>query len=269
MATDEQIQEKTTWGWLRPYLIMLDEMFLKRWDYWLRTVNAGQVLDEPIPQVEWQGTGHEEPAKNLEACIESCRNVFSRQAFNLFVEWLLFAFGDPSIKEMPRQIDAKVNAFWYKAFNLSLFLKYPYDYPGRYAADLYGNKHNATAYFPTPMNVSMLMAKMLFSEGIKKTASVCDPCVGSGRLLMAASNYSLNLYGVDIDCNILNVCKANMWMYVPWGVFRPEIKGLEPAEPMKQQDSLAVHPIQQTTPEVQKKLLEFAGLMDLFQTNGR
>lgn len=257
--------ERTERGWLRPYLVVLDGMFLKRWDYWLRTVDAGRVLGEPLPQIEWNGSGNEEPRKNLQSCIDFCRNRFSRQAFNLFVEWLLFGFGDSAVKEFPHQVEPAVNALWYKTVNLGLFLKFPHDYLGEYAAELYGNgRHNVTAYFPTPMHISVFMAKMLLSEK-DKTASVCDPCVGSGRLLMAASNYSLNLYGVDIDYSILNVCKVNMWLYVPWGVFRPEIKGLEPAEPMKQQDSLAVQPIQKTTPEVQKKLLEFAGQMDLFK----
>ena len=74
---------------------------------------------------------------------------------------------------------------------------------GQYAAELYGNgKHNPTAYFPTPMHLCDLMVKMLMDK-TDKTASVCDPCVGSGRLLMVASNYSLNLYGMDIDPLIL------------------------------------------------------------------
>lgn len=267
--TDAQISERTTWGWLRPYLVELDWMFLRRWDYWLRTIEAREVLSEPIPQIEWSGSGHTEPEKNLKACIDFGFYRFSRQSFSLFVEWLLFGFGDYSVKEMPRQIEPNVNAFWYKTFNLGLFLKHPHDYLGAYAVELYGKGHNnPTAYFPTPMNISVFMAKMLFCEK-DKTASVCDPCVGSGRLLMVASNYSLNLYGVDIDYSILNVCKVNMWMYVPWAVRRPAIKGLESAEPFQHQDALAIQPIQQTTPEVQRKLLEYSEQMNLFADVGK
>ena len=88
-----------------------------------------------------------------------------------------------------------------------------------------------------------------------KKKSVCDPCVGSGRLLMAASNYS---YGMDIDPSIIKICKVNMWQYVPWGVYRPDnIKGLKAVrQPMQQGDSLAIQPITQTTKETQEKLLE-------------
>ena len=190
------------------------------------------------------------------------------QTFNRFVEWLLFGFGAPSVQAMPSQIEDDVNAFWYKTFNLGLFLKYPHDYLGEYAAALYGKGwQNPTAYFPTPMNVSIMMATMLLGEQ-DKTASVCDPCVGSGRLLLVASNYSLNLYGMDIDCQILNVCIANMWMYVPWCVVRPPLKGLESNVSDQSQDTLAIQPIQQTTPEVQKKLLERAEQMDLFASVG-
>ena len=263
--TAEQILERTSWGWLRPYLLMVDDMFLNRWDYWLRTIEAGEVLDEPIPQIAWSGGGHTEPRKNLAACIDHGFYRLSRQSFSLFVEWLLYAFGDPGIKGMPRQIDPEVNATWYQTFNLGLFLKHPHDYLGEYAADLYGKgRNNPTAYFPTPMTVSVLMAKMLFSAEDKKTASVCDPCVGSGRLLMVASNYSLNLYGVDIDANILKVCRANMWMYVPWCVARPAIKGLEPAEPFEREDNLPIQPVQRVTHEVQQKFLIYSEQMNLF-----
>jgi hypothetical protein len=245
-------------------------MFLSRWDYWLKTVEAGEVLDEPIPQIEWSGFGHAEAKKNLTTCIDYGFYHLSRQSFTLFVEWLLFGFGAPSQKEMPRQIEPETNAFWYQTFNLGLFLKHPHDYLGEYAAELYGKgHHNPTAYFPTPMTVSMLMVKMLFGEGDKKTASVCDPCVGSGRLLMAASNYSLNLYGVDIDANILKVCQVNMWMYVPWCVGRPEVKGLKPAEPFQHSTVPILQPIQQTTPEVQQKLLAYSEQMNLFTAVGK
>lgn len=248
-------------------------MFSTRWDYWSRTIATGKLLDEPIPQIDWLSTGHDEPRNNLEKCIGLCNNRFSRHALDLFVDWLLHAFGDPSVKELPNDLEPRLNTGWYKTFNgacdrtrqLGLFLQYPFDYLGEYAAELYGSgRSNPTGYFPTPINVSLMMAKMMMSEN-DKTKSVCDPCVGSGRLLMAASNYSLNLYGMDIDKSILNICKVNMWQYVPWGVYRPKlIKGLDDVQqPMQQKDSLAIQPIQKTTKETQEKLLKYVQ-MELF-----
>lgn len=160
-------------------------------------------------------------------------------------------------------MNLKLNADWYKTFNLGLFLKYPHDYLGDFAAEMVGNgKNNPTAYFPTPMNVCVMIAKMTMIDA-NKTSSVCDPCVGSGRLLMVASNYSINIYGMDIDFRILQICKANMWMYVPWGVVKFEIEGLESrGKPIERGDALA--PVQATTKEVQKKLLKEGGQMALF-----
>ena len=243
-------------------------MFSKRWDYWLRTIEKGEVLDESIPKIDWLSSPDKETMKNLDDCIKLCHNRLGWRAFNMFVEWLLFAFGDPAIKELPAGLEPRINADWYKTFNLGLFLQNPYDYFGHYAADFYGSgKSNRTAYLPTPMNVCVMMAKMNMMKSEKgKTASVCDPCVGSGRLLMASSNYSINLYGMDIDNNILNVCKLNCWLYIPWGVYRPKnIKGLEDVtDPLRKGDGLAVEPIQKTSPETQKKLLEYAQ-PDLFE----
>lgn len=68
------------------------------------------------------------------------------------------------------------------------------------------------------------MVKMNF-EGDEKgrdtrTLSVMDPSVGTGRFLMYASNYSLNLYGQDIDRTCVMATKINAYLYMPW-LIRP------------------------------------------------
>lgn len=246
----------SSWGWLRPYLCRLD-YFTGRWDYWLRTLEAGEVLDEPIPQIQWS-RGHDDARKNLASCLKHCTHYFADEAFNLFVQWLLYGFGDPSIKERDARITPEMNAAWYQTFNLGLYLQHPADYLGEYAAEIYGSRrHNPTGFFPTPIHVCVLMAAMTMREAVK-TSSVCDPCVGTGRLLMVASNYSLNLYGMDIDLSILRVCKINMWLYVPW-VIAPLPSFAQP-----QQGNSLVPPLQQVTPEVQQQLLGKAKQLDLF-----
>lgn len=49
-----------------------------------------------------------------------------------------------------------------------------------------------------------------------RTLSVCDPCVGSGRMLLHASNVSLCLFGQDIDPLAVAMCKINGALYAPW-----------------------------------------------------
>src|SRR5919197_878659 len=49
-----------------------------------------------------------------------------------------------------------------------------------------------------------------------RLTSVCDPCVGSGRMLLHASNFSLCLFGQDIDPLAVAMCKINGALYAPW-----------------------------------------------------
>ena len=254
-------------GWLLPSLVRFDATLSKRWEYWLNTLDAGQLLAQPIPQIHWLFAPHPTPQKNLTDVLSRCPHQTAFEAFRLFVDWLLYALGDASVDAAPSGIDPSLHLQWYETFNLGLYLKHPYDYLGHYAADLYSSgRRNPTAYFPTPMHLSVCMAKMVM--GVEdKTASVCDPCVGSGRLLMAASNYSLNLYGMDIDLLIVKVCRINMWWYVPWCIYRPKtLKGIEwVSPPLSQTDTLEPHPVRTLTPQEHKQL-EKAIQLELFST---
>ena len=84
-------------------------MFSKRWDYWFRTVEAEKVLDEPIPQINWLFTPHNDPMKNLETCIQLGHNRGHCDAFHLFVDWLLYGFSSPVVKTLPSQIEPELN----------------------------------------------------------------------------------------------------------------------------------------------------------------
>jgi hypothetical protein len=52
-----------------------------------------------------------------------------------------------------------------------------------------------------------------------RVISVADPCVGSGRMLLHASNRSLRLYGQDVDPLAVVMCKINGSLYAPWLAF--------------------------------------------------
>lgn len=249
---DTEILERIKPGWIIPYLVRLDNMFSKRWNYWLRTIEAKKILDDPIPKIDWLQFPDKITLKNLNDCIDLAYNRTGQQSFNLFIQWLLYGFGDKSIQELPSNLDSKVSIEWYKLFNLGLFLQNPYDYFGDYIA-VYLGKGNYHGFYPTPMTVSIMMANMTM-DITAKTKSVMDPCVGTGRLLLVASNYSLDLYGVDINYDIVNACKVNLWFYVPWVIYRTgNIEGLD----MQNID------IQPVTKAVQKRLIE-TGQLKLF-----
>lgn len=218
---DFTFEERTYKGWLLPYLFEIDYMFSRRWDYWARTLLAGKLLNEPIPQIKFLDFPNQETMKNLRACMENyiCHSV----RFEDFLEWLLWGFGEQ--KEQAR-ISTEVNEHWYRTFNMGLLIQYPYDYLGDILADTKAGKSywsNPNAFYATPhalvkMMVAMTMRKREIRGKNLRIGSVMEPCVGTGRFLMEASNHSLSLYGVDNDSMCVMACKVNGWLYVPWMV---------------------------------------------------
>lgn len=78
------------------------------------------------------------------------------------------------------------------------------------------SSQQARGAFYTPYEVSLMMAQMLDPF---PGASVCDPCCGSGGMLLAAleavrskhgMDATLELYGVDIDPMAVRLCKMNL-----------------------------------------------------------
>jgi hypothetical protein len=86
----------------------------------------------------------------------------------------------------------------YQYFNLAWLMAYPWNYFGAILAE---NRHGQhLGFYPTPMCVVNMMARMTFGDPEKyknqpdnRLRSVNEPCVGTGRMLLYASNYSLIL----------------------------------------------------------------------------
>lgn len=67
-------------GWILPYLLSIDAYTWERWDYWYRLMEAGKLLDEPIPQIEFNCEGKNAEGfgsgtmKHLEKCLNLIPN---------------------------------------------------------------------------------------------------------------------------------------------------------------------------------------------------
>ncbi len=211
-------------GWLIPYLLALDGMFFRRWEYWTLAVMTDTIPHKPIPPIAFkppQAFSAQLVQKNLKQCLDAWE-YRSSNALEVFIDWLLWGFNQG--KSFPL-IDYQTDDFWYRTFNLGLFYKEPADHFALVAAER--NIGKAGGYFPTPGSVVELMVRMNFGDKPKhehKRLSVCDPCSGSGIMLLYASNYSLNLTGMDINPLITKIALVNSYIYVPWLIYRP--KGL-------------------------------------------
>jgi hypothetical protein len=206
-------------GWLLPLLLAADDFLWRRWKHWFDTASAKQVI-APIPQIQW--ARNEAGFKMLDCSLSAIskygdwRGWGNWSAFDYFMDWLLYGFGHRGQPEPPEERDEHQGASdrLYQVFNLETLLAYPYDYFGEILAENQHGRH--LGFFPTPMEVSQLMALMTLGEGDARTKTVMDPCVGTGRLLLAASNHSYRLYGCDLNPTVIKVTLVNGYLYAPW-----------------------------------------------------
>ena len=104
----------------------------------------------------------------------------------------------------------------YQVCNVAAWMLWPYDYLGDLLAEnTYGKRQG---FFPTPHTVVELMTQMTLCGDAEdmRTKTVCDPCVGTGRMLLHASNHSLRLYGMEIDAMLCQATLVNGYLYAPW-----------------------------------------------------
>lgn len=213
-------------GWLL-YQVQLADLHPKlpgRWTHYMRTLEAGQLLDEPIPRIEFVLGNLDPGRKMLEQCLRLIhREDHSWTSFNRLVDWL--AWGLAVSREMPPLKEETYEAL-YQALNLEPLLLNPHDYLGWMLAERHSNGWNPNAFFPTPHPIVECMSQMMLEERREasngrdsRLETVLDPCVGTGRMLLHASNYSYCLYGCDIDPLVAMITRINGALYAPWLTF--------------------------------------------------
>lgn len=200
-----------------------------RWGYYQRTIRAGKLLDEPIPQINFCGehssgvkSWTESETKGMGALTRIVENHVSTTAFRAIVDWIAFGL---AVDEEPGTVlkDEQLKRL-YQTFNVEPLLLEPSDYLGQFLAASKVNKYNTTGFYPTPHTICEFMTKMTVEAyeapaddpRDRRVLSIADPCVGTGRFLLHASNYSFNLHGMDIDPVVIKIAKINGALYAPW-----------------------------------------------------
>ncbi len=208
-------------GWLLYYRLMAEVHpgVGLRWDYWCRTMTAGKLLEEPIPQISFASASDKQAMKDLDVWFRLVdQHTSGWAAVDKLLDWFLWGFGysgtDP---DLPHELNESL----YRQVNLGPMLLHPHDYFGEWIMTQKGG-WNPNAFYPTPHSVVEAMVQLTMTEHKedKRSKTVLDPAVGSGRMLMHASNYSLRLYGIDIDPTLVKVTLVNGALYVPW-ILRP------------------------------------------------
>ena len=218
---DYSFAEKTDRGWLVQYLLLTEITVYRensRWAWWLAALQNRALPETPIPEIRFL----DGPSPAALAILDRCFKPMIRHGARIrdFLEWLLWGFG--GVKEKP-PVAAELNEHWYRNFDLGHLIESPFDYLGHILADeKKGYWNNPHAFFPTPMPVVRCMVQMTMHDDPEmKLKTVNDPCTGTGRFLLEASNHSLFLSGMDIDPTVILAAKINGWLYVPWLVVNP------------------------------------------------
>lgn len=253
---DPTVHREPPHGWLLPYLLHGDELTWRRWEWWGERMEQGTIGDdEPIPQIQFEGHAHPQTRKMLEQCLDAIPshgawNTWGgSQYFDYFLEWLLYGLGHHRYNEPPREPERGASDRLYQLFQLTAMQLWPYDYFGDLLAEVGFGK--AAGFYPTPMTICELMSRM--QHGALRTSAVTvpesgrdgrlenfiDPCIGTGRMALLASNHVLTIYGMDINPTVLKAAQVNAALYAPW-MFRPfpflceSLKRYELPEPLIQ-----------------------------------
>jgi hypothetical protein len=256
-------------GWFQPQLFACDQMLHRRWAYWHELVARGSIgspAEWPIPRLEF-GMGHlgggdslpanlrerfagsdageyltdmlgssADAKRNLFGVFERCLSGTGAHLSDL-IHWLLWAFGSESklVPERPR-LPERAAVAMYHELELHRLMAHPADWMAALGCEYLCKGNHGTAWFPTPIHIATCMVAMQFHDESGRDLrplSVCDPCAGTGVMLLAASNYSLNLWAQDIDPLMCAMCEVNAWLYMPWLVWpAPWLKGMKGREPV-------------------------------------
>jgi hypothetical protein len=211
-------------GWLLPTLLMTDLKLTGRWDYWFTCMETGALPNTLLPPIDFDGMPHKETLKMLTTALDaipghgrgSYQGWSTSSYFEFFTQWLLFGLGhkgNATPPEEPLGCHGATERLT-KTFDLALLMKHPHDYFGDLLAECAYGRQNQ--FFPTPHPLCEMMTRITFPEGDNRARTVCDPCTGTGRLLLHASNHSMRLFGMDIDPLLCQIALVNGYLFAPW-----------------------------------------------------
>ena len=246
-------------GWALWHLVAMEAVLWGRWPWWLECLRAksiGTPATRPIPQIPFfrsrvtdrvpdeltDRLAHRLDmlamlggfADAKERFLGAFRKAMKDGACDLaaLVDWWLWSFGSPSVKERPAVSEAAADVL-YRGVQLHRLLGHPEDWGAELGAAFIRKKdRDATSWFPTPLFMATYLVESCFQtlgtehtlpSGLvvprdPRTAKVFEPCVGTGAFLLAASNHTLVMRGIDIDPLMLKLCEFNCWLFVPWVV---------------------------------------------------
>ena len=225
-------------GWLRRRVESQENMLIGRYSYVENTDKAGALLEEPIPAISWLSKPNEKVQaswRNYLSVINPDWQASPAQKWatvDYFVDWLLYGLGHPLVPTRPiSPSDDQAHSRLWQVFHPTGAYLFPYDYLGALLEELSDEIRPIPRLLPMKKAREWAEELFPFKSFDNRADLVVDPQTGAGRLLLAASNYSMNLIGLETDPFLAKIAIINAYLWAPWIVypwkllcFNPELK---------------------------------------------
>lgn len=213
-------------GWMLNPLIDDETCILGHWQYWKETQEAGRLLNTPIPRIVFESKSHPKVMGMLHYCLDMITpdwRVNAQEKWNAvryFIDWLLWSLGHCSVPAFPvDQWDGRVHDRLYQVFDVSYMLLWPYDHFGALLEELDDELYQIPPQMTMEAAEREVKSLFPYRNGDYRNQLLVDPETGTGRVLMAASNYSFELLGLNTDPLLSKIAIINLYLYAPWGIF--------------------------------------------------
>jgi len=149
-----------------------------------------------------------------------CYKQSSFQVFNDFLDFALLMLRLDKKAEDFKELESRWTdkADYEKFAEMLCCFADAADYDGNGFYDMFGDifmeffSNERKGQFFTPQSLCDMMALLTYGEELQEANSVCDPCCGSGRTLLAMGklNRKLKFYAADIDLTCCKMTVLNM-----------------------------------------------------------
>jgi hypothetical protein len=109
----------------------------------------------------------------------------------------------------------KVHESLIKEFQIKPLLEHPSDYMARLIEK--SGHSGGPGWFATPMGINKMINEIIGNKKHPWESSI-DCCMGTGSMLLPASNTSLSIHGQDVSFLMVLAAKVNFTLYVPWAI---------------------------------------------------
>jgi hypothetical protein len=190
-------QQRGSFGCWRRRLLELSP----RWEWYSELLLLKKIPTKPLPLINFVDDSDAQARKLIFKLLNH------NTSFEDILNSLLHLFGHPGYEKLERLETS---------FPLEEVIGLNRDIFGDAYSEVMGKcLRTGTGYFPTPQNICNLITDMTL-QGCKLTNTVNDPCVGSGRMLLSASNKSIFLSGNDVNLTCVKMTLANGYLFAPW-----------------------------------------------------